>query len=251
MPRIKSTASPTASVSARRQPKLTRAEKSQKIRESLFEAAAKVIGQEGYASAMISMITMRADVAHGTFYNHFESRQDLFDQLLPALGREMLTFIGEEAAGASNAIEREERSFRAFFTFLKVKPEFYRILYEAELFAPTAFQQHMETVASGYVRVLERAASHGELRVGEKRELEAAAYMLMGIRYYLCMRFARRDGETISLPEWVVRTYMTFATGGIFLPPSSPAPAESSTPPRSRTGRRKKTDQGSEAKSQD
>ena len=39
---------------------------------------------------MISLITQRAGVAQGTFYNHFKTRQDLLDQLLPALGKDML-----------------------------------------------------------------------------------------------------------------------------------------------------------------
>lgn len=220
MPQAKSTAEPSNSARVQRRSKRSRAEKSQMIRESLFAAAAKVVGEEGYANAKVATITAKANVAHGTFYNYFESRQDLFDQLLPALGLELLQFIREEAADATNALEREERSFRAFFTFLEVRPEFYRILYEAELFAPVAFRQHVDTVAKGYVRMLERAAAGGELRVKEPRELEAAAFMLNGMRHYLCMRFARRDGETSSLPEWVVRVYMELVTTGIYTQPA-------------------------------
>lgn len=200
-----------------RREKPSRAEKSKKIRQSLFDAAAAVVGREGYASSTVSMIASQAEVAQGTFYNYFESRQDLFDQLLPKLGEEMLDFIREEATDSTSALEREERSFRAFFTFLKIRPEFYRILYEAEVFAPSAFKRHRESIAAGYVRTLERAFKKGELRVKEQRELEAVAFMLMGIRHYLCMRFARREGETISLPEWVVRAYMSLATGGVYV----------------------------------
>ena len=208
----------------RRRVKLTRAERSQRIRQSLMDAAATVVGTHGYADAMISMITAHADVAQGTFYNYFGSRQDLFDELLPQIGQEMLGFIAEEISGSANDLEREERSFRAFFTFLRVRPEFYRILYEAELFAPAAFARHMETVAAGYVRMLKRAASNGALRVDEPRELEGTAFMLMGIRYYLCMRFARREGTTISLPEWVVHLYLGLVTSGVYIPTGSEAP---------------------------
>ena len=208
--------SPALPTKPSRRAKLTRAEKSQKIRQSLFHAAAVVVGAEGYDAAMISAITAKADVAQGTFYNYFSSRQDLFDELLPQLGQEMLAFIAEEASGSSDDLEREERSFRAFFTFLKVRPEFYRILYEAEVFAPAAFRRHTETIAAGYARTLKRAAAKGVLRIADARDLDGAAFMLMGIRHYLCMRFARRDGETISLPEWVVRLYMRLVTGGLF-----------------------------------
>lgn len=210
---------PASAGKASRRRRPSRAERGQQIRESLFEAATAVVGRVGYANAMVSMIAGVANVAQGTFYNYFDSRQDLFNNLLPRLGQEMLQFIREEASSASNALEREERSFRAFFTFLKIRPEFYRILYEAELFAPDAFRRHMETISTGYVRTLERELKRGELRTKDRRDLEAIAFMLMGARHYLCMRFARRDGETISLPEWVVRAYMNVVVVGLYRPP--------------------------------
>src|SRR5271155_4036073 len=69
-----------------KQRRLSRAEKSQLIRNKLFDSAAKVVGKHGYSDAMVSLITSEAHVAQGTFYNYFESRQHLFDQLLPSLG---------------------------------------------------------------------------------------------------------------------------------------------------------------------
>jgi len=165
---------------------------------------------------MITDITARAHTAHGTFYNYFETRQQLLDTLLPELGAEMLQFIRDETRDSRTEIEREERAFRAFFTFLKTRPEFYRILYEAEVFAPEAYIRHTNTVASGYVRTLQRAVQNGRLAPREPQELEAIAFMLMGARHYLCMRFARRGAETISLPEWVVKTYMELVTGSLF-----------------------------------
>ena len=49
-----------------------------------------MVGRLGYAEASVARITELADVAQGTFYNHFESRQELLDQLLPAIGRQMV-----------------------------------------------------------------------------------------------------------------------------------------------------------------
>jgi AcrR family transcriptional regulator len=201
-----------------KRPKLTRAEKSRKIRDDLFDAAAKVVGEVGYANAMVATITARAEVAQGTFYNYFDSRQDLFDQLLPSLGRQMLDFIKAATTGAQSEVEREELGFRAFFGFLKVHPEFYRILYEAETFAPVAFRQHVETVSTNYVRVLKRARDRGEIPRQNDRRLEAIANILMGARHYLCMRYARRDGAHADPPEWVMQTYMDLVKHGLYQP---------------------------------
>lgn len=199
-----------------KRPKLTRTQKKEQIRTALFAAAAKVVGEHGYSNAQVAMITTRASVAQGTFYNYFDSQQDLLNQLLPTVGQEMLSFIKEASRGVSSDIEREEKSFRAFFEFLKINPDFYRILYEAEVFAPEAYRRHNEVVARGYVRVLERAMDRGETRITDKRHLEAVAQMLMGARHYLCMRFARSNGGDISLPDWVVEAYMSVVKDGVY-----------------------------------
>lgn len=194
----------------------SRAERSAQIKDDLFQAAAAVVGEVGYSDAMVATITARAKVAQGTFYNHFDSRQDLFDQLLPSLGIELLDFIRERVAGVADALERERLSFIAFFEFLVRRPAFYRILYEAELFAPRGYQEHMSRIAAAYVRTFERDVERGQLTLEKRCELEAVAYTLMGARHYLCMRFARQDGRMVELPGWVVETYMGLVTTGVF-----------------------------------
>jgi AcrR family transcriptional regulator len=198
--------------------KLSRAEKSELTRNALFQAAAKVVGERGYDGAMIATITARAAVANGTFYNYFETRQELFDQLLPHLGQQMLDFIKLRSADAEDPREREERAFRAFFDFMQEYPEFYRILYEAEVFAPRAFAEHMELVSKGYMRVLNRARDGGRVKRFSAEETEVIALILMGARYYLCMRFARPRGKPAPLPEWVARAYLKLVNGGLFDP---------------------------------
>lgn len=235
---MKMTSSTTASVrrsTRARTPKLTRAERSEFTRRALFDAAVAVVGEVGYANAMIAEITARSRIAHGTFYNYFESRQDLFDALLPELGGEMLAFIGNETRACEDALEREERGFRAFFAYLKKRPEFYRILYEAEVFAPEAFKRHTETVARGFVRALQRAVNEGQLEPRAASELEAIAFMLMGARYYLCMRFARGDSAKIVLPQWVTQTYMDLVTKSLFREKPAAVARDTAKRPR-RTG---------------
>ncbi|HBP0982200.1 TPA: TetR/AcrR family transcriptional regulator [Pseudomonas aeruginosa] len=182
-----------------------------------MRAAAEVVGQVGYQNAMVSKITEKANVSQGTFYNYFESQQELFDQLLPTLGNELIEHIREKAAGAPNAFEREKRSFLAFFDFLQSNPDFYRILYEAELFSPEGYKKHVDLMATLYVRTLEREAAQGQISLSTREEAEAVAYMLMGVRHYLCMRFARKDGQTVELPEGVLNIYLQTISSGIYL----------------------------------
>ncbi len=175
-----------------------------------------MVGEVGYSAAMVSTITRRAGVAQGTFYNYFNSRQDLFDQLLPSMSNEMLDFIKKRSAGAPNDIAREKLRFEAYFAYLRERPEFYRILYKSELFAPEAFQKHIDVIAEGYRRVLQRAVNSGDAHSVDPREYEVIAFILMGARKYLSSRFARTNGATRELPGFVTRAYMRFVCNGFW-----------------------------------
>ena len=131
--------------------------------------AAKVVGEYGYADASIGRITEEADIAQGTFYLYFESRQAIFDVLLPHVGADMLVFIGDKVRGAENFLDVEERGFRAFFEYLRLNPGFFRVLNEAEVAAPAAHATHMKLVADRYVRSLKRSMENGEIKNFEER----------------------------------------------------------------------------------
>lgn len=193
----------------------TRGEKSGLIREALFRAAAEVVGEVGYADASIALITRTAGVAQGTFYNHFESRQDILDQLLPALGAKMRAHVREQARGGEGFVEREERSFRAFFSFLRRTPHFFRILNEAESFAPRAHREHLDTVARTYLSFLKREHRAGAFSGYAESELETVVFILMAARSYLAWRYVYGEERADDVPESVVRTYMKFVTHGL------------------------------------
>lgn len=199
----------------------TRDERGRLIREGLFRAASAVVGELGYQGASISLITQRAGVAQGTFYNHFKSRQDLLDQLLPTLGKDMLEHVGRCAREGKTLIEREELGFRAFFSFLRENPHFFRILNEAESFAPNAYRAHLDLVAAGYVSFFRRAAQGGELHGFEDRELEVVAFVLMAARSYLAWRYVYGEEQHDDIPDWVVTAYRRLISGGLTQPAES------------------------------
>ncbi|HYD71141.1 TetR/AcrR family transcriptional regulator [Azospirillum sp.] len=205
----------------------SRVQKSEEIREALFQAAAEVVGECGYAEASISRITQRADLAQGTFYNYFTSRQEIFDELLPVLGAKMMAHIRQQANGAVGYREKEERSFRAFFSFLKRMPYFLRILNEAEFFAPVAHRQHFHNISSGYTRFMKKARAAGEITAVSDEEIEALVYMLIAARGYLALRYMKPDGS-VELPEEAVTAYMRLLSHGLVSPQGGDVPVDPS-----------------------
>ena len=202
----------------------SRAEKSELIREALIGAAIAVVGEVGYADASIALITQRAGVAQGTFYNYFRSRQDILDQLLPEVGHRMLAHVRQSAVGGENFAELEERSFRAFFAFQKETPQLFRILNEAENFAPGGHRYHFGIVSRGYRRFLRQSLRNGEFPGYTEPDLEVIAYILMAARSYLALRYTSGDGRIKDIPSRVVRTYMKFVLYGLQGMPPAGAP---------------------------
>lgn len=192
-----------------------RREKSELVRDNLLWAAGQVVGESGYATASIARITELANVAQGTFYNYFDSRQDILDALLPTLGQKMLNHVRERSLGGKSFAELEENSFLAFFEFIDNEPHFFRILNEAESFAPKAHKMHFEAVSERYMRFLRHSYQNGEFPGYALEDLEVIVFMLMAARSYLAIRYVYGDGKHKDIPENVVKTYMKFVRFGL------------------------------------
>ena len=193
-----------------------RQEKAEETRRALIEAGVRVVGRYGYNGASISRITARAKVALGTFYRHFDSRQDLLDQLLPTMGRQLLDFVQEHVDREVVGPEREEQRLRAYLKFLVDHPWYHRLLNEAEVLAPNGFETYFKMISSGMVRGLERSVSRNEIKRYEPEELETVAYILLASRVYLAQQYAYKNGQVKEPPEEVIKTYGKFVRYALF-----------------------------------
>ena len=195
--------------------KLNLVERNAWTKQKIFDAATKVVGKYGYAEASVARITEEAGVAQGTFYNHFENRQELLEQLLPKIGIDMVQFIRARTNTADAARQEIER-FSAFFDFIREVPEFLRILNEAEFFAPRGYQQHLDNISTAYVRLLRRARLGGAIEDYTDDEFEAIVHMLMGARGYLSRRYSYSSGGVTAVPDHVISAYRKLMTRGLF-----------------------------------
>ena len=198
--------------------KLSRVERNAWTKRRIFDAATRIVGKFGYAEASVARITEQAGVAQGTFYNHFENRQELLDQLLPKIGRDMVRFI-HERTGTADAARQEIDRFGAFFDFIREVPEFLRILNEAEFFAPSGYQKHLDNISTAYVRILKRARHAGMIDDFSDVEFEAIVHILMGARGYLSRRYSYADGAVTAVPDHVISAYRKLMTRGLFNSP--------------------------------
>jgi AcrR family transcriptional regulator len=185
-------------------------ERGRQSRQRIVDAAEKVFGEKGYFSASISDITREAGVALGTFYVYFESKHEIFVEVLTTLARTIRRATRAALEGAANRIEEEERGFGAFFSLIESHPYLYRIVRQAEFIDPEAFRSYYAHIEAGYVRRLRTAIDRGEIR---DIDAETLVYCLLGIGDLIGMRWPYWERKPI--PPRVFDAMMEFVRHGL------------------------------------
>lgn len=83
-----------------------------RTRAALIEAAKRLIIDGAASTATIQQITDTADIGFGSFYNHFASKEELFQAATAAVLEEWAQLIEGAARGIADPAERFATSFR-------------------------------------------------------------------------------------------------------------------------------------------
>lgn len=177
-----------------------RTERGNRTRAKVLEAAEQVFSEHGYHDASIVKITEAAGVAQGTFYLYFQSKKQVFDELVEDLNRRVRHAMSEASARGSNRIEAERLGFQAFFRFTADHPALYRIIRQAEFVSPEALRLHYTRIVDNYIAGLETAKARGEIA---PLDTAVAAWALMGIGELVGMRWVLWDEQNHALPDAV------------------------------------------------
>lgn len=98
-----------------------------RTRASLVRAAQQLIA-EGRTSVAILEITQLADVGMGSFYNHFESKEDLFQAAVVDALEQHGALMDELTADLDDPAEAFAQSFRLTGRLHRVHPELSKVL---------------------------------------------------------------------------------------------------------------------------
>ncbi|WP_425310155.1 TetR/AcrR family transcriptional regulator [Ammonicoccus fulvus] len=170
-------------------------------KEKLLRAAEDVFTELGYHEASIVKITEAAGVAMGTFYNYYDSKLQIFENLVEDLNRRVRRAMSEASAAAPDRLSAERAGFRAFFDFTARHPGLYRVIRQAEFVSPRALQMHYERIIDGYADGLRAAVATGE--IGEI-DPDVASWAFMGMGELIGLRWLlweAPDKGPASIPE--------------------------------------------------
>lgn len=98
-------------------------------RELIAEAAAELFAERGYRGASIGEIARRSGVTPPVVYEHFESKRELYRELLERHFAELREVWRENFVGDDPAEQRVAQSFDAWFAYVEVHPFAGKVLF--------------------------------------------------------------------------------------------------------------------------
>ncbi|MFF0163795.1 TetR/AcrR family transcriptional regulator [Streptomyces sp. NPDC005263] len=97
-------------------------------RRALVRAARQILAESGDTSASIQAIAERADVGFGSFYNHFDSKGELFEAAVVDALEEFGQAFDERLAGIDDSAELLAAGFRLSARMADSHPELMQVL---------------------------------------------------------------------------------------------------------------------------
>lgn len=183
-----------------RQPSTARGEAT---RRRLLEAAEIEFGEKGFHNASVAGITQAAGVGLGTFYLYFQTKEDIFRELVRHMGRALRHALSEAIAGVAPRMQAERVGLEAFLRFVTEHRNLYRVVQEALFVDEAIYREYYEAFGEAYVAALKKAQRAGEVTAGD---LEARAWAIMGLGHFLGLRYClwEERGPPKSLMDGVM-----------------------------------------------
>ncbi len=149
-------------------------------RQRLIEAAHQVFSDLGYEGATVASITARAQIATGSFYRYFPSKEACFLDLLDTLYGELMRAVLAARARGKDAEEKLLLSVEAAVGSFLAQGPLARLVASSRHGAQPAVRARVQTVAGEMARLLAR--DFDELADGSRSPLEvlAAGQFLVG-----------------------------------------------------------------------
>ena len=132
-----------------------------KTERSLTAAARELIAEDGVAALRIGAITERADVAVGSFYNYFDSKEGVVEAVVAEAIAGLAEALGRVMASLEDPAEAVSVSNRRFIRLAATDPELARLLVNLE-----DADSRFETMVLPQARsALERGVAEGRFDV--------------------------------------------------------------------------------------
>ena len=183
---VRATVDPAGATMPDGDAKVPRTDRGRRTLAALLDAARVEFGERGFHDASIVSITGRAGVALGSFYNYFNSKEEIFRALVLEMSRRVKEHVAPHILAAPEQLAAEAAGLSSFIDFVRANKELYRIIDEAEFVDAPSWRDHYAGTAERIRARLTSAATRSEVRA-DVGEIEAWA--IMGMNVFLGLRY--------------------------------------------------------------
>jgi len=193
----------TDATRARRRPATSDQQKSQR-RDEIIAAAKKVFARNGFHDTTIADIAKEAELAYGSVYWYFDSKDDLFRQLIAVEEYGLRTHVAVALAKSGTQFGFAEAPFRASlratFEFFDANPATAKLLFRDAYALDSRFDKQLGGVYERFIddiaSLIAAAQNRGDVLAAPPR---LVAYMLTALIGHMAhRRLSTDDGISSS-----------------------------------------------------
>ena len=115
-------------------------------REQLLLTARQTFGSRGFTATSMNDIALASQVTKPVLYQHFDSKSELFLEVLTATASELNEAISSVLKTAATGREKVEQGIEIYVRFFGSNPENYQVLYGEGVRSDPAFASELLTI---------------------------------------------------------------------------------------------------------
>ncbi|PTQ89508.1 TetR/AcrR family transcriptional regulator [Agitococcus lubricus] len=138
--------------------------KRDRTREKLLIAAQELLLEGGFAALGIQQLTERAEVALGTIYNYFRTREEVADAVVEMLTNSFLQAMTKITDGLTDPAEIMSASIRQTLYWMQPHSEFGRMLFLSGL----PMTRYVYQTRQGFHNDMQLGISQGRFKVNQE-----------------------------------------------------------------------------------
>ena len=117
--------------------------KREKKREKILDAAAELFSHKSYHEVMMEDVAKLTDVAKGTVYNYFASKEELYFSIMKIRMEKLINSVKEKISNESNSINSLHSFITHLYMFMMKYQSFFLIYQKESLDAENAFCEEL------------------------------------------------------------------------------------------------------------
>jgi AcrR family transcriptional regulator len=147
-------------------------------RSEILSAATKVFGSKGFEGTRMDDIAAEADLAKGTVYVYFQSKDEIYEAVVEQVVAEILALTEQQVALATDFAGRLRAYIAVRLNYWREKQSLYRVMssLNREVRNRKLILKCLRQVVDRLTAMFSDAAERGEI---PKQDFEAAAWALM------------------------------------------------------------------------